>query len=157
MSEAKGWILIAADQQVVVVRVVGRGAMQQSQLLHEWLEGTRLADRTLTFDLAGCHYLDSTFLGYLVKLHKRLSDRLRIAPAAHAQPLLATIGLHKLLHLIDAAPAVSSSWEPLGASPPAVSPEYILECHEELADRDDPSSGVFRQVCQSLRDELKSR
>src|SRR5687768_15889346 len=56
------------------VRVEGRGTMRESRAVHEFASQSVGGERgeTLTVDLADCDYLDSTFLGCLVELHRKL-------------------------------------------------------------------------------------
>ena len=55
------------------------------------------------FDLSACNYLDSTVLGQLVALHRRLgiSGLTLSKPSPEARQILLIMGLDKLLTIID--------------------------------------------------------
>src|SRR6516165_4500505 len=80
-----------------MLRVEGRGTLQESPAIHDF--AARILDQgpeagTFVIDLAACDYLDSTFLGCLVMLHRRYNHpvphRFRVAASAEkCQKLLA--------------------------------------------------------------------
>ena len=94
------------------IRVEGRGTLRESPAVHEFA-GHALGDgaRTLVVDLSACDYLDSTFLGCLVDLHKHHGSgeppRLLIAasPAVRRQAFAAN-HLEPLFHHVDECPEV---------------------------------------------------
>src|SRR5262249_19078749 len=94
------------------VRVEGKGTMRESPAVHEFAMHTLdAAPASLVIDLSGCDYLDSTFLGCLVDLHRRHGRerpaRFEVAAPPQARlRLLASSRLDALLNLIDEAPQV---------------------------------------------------
>src|SRR5437016_6281177 len=80
-----------------LVQVEGRGTLRESPALHEFavqsLDGQR-GPGTVVVDLSHCDYLDSTFLGCLVSLHRKYNrtqpHRFQVAaPYDKCQRLLA--------------------------------------------------------------------
>src|SRR4051812_36843229 len=94
------------------VRVAGRGTMRESPAVHQFaMHAIEDGPGNLVIDLSACDYLDSTFLGCLADLHKRLgrSGTPRFAVAAPPQArrrLLAPSHLDALLNPIEEAPEV---------------------------------------------------
>lgn len=161
-------IRVASSAAGFLVRVEGWGTMRESPLLQDFagecLEGNRWP---LVVDLSACGYLDSTFLGCLVGLHRRFGgDPPRFfvaAGAAERQRLLAPLQLHRVLRLIDEAPQPSGGWLTLCAtrhgSPHGTNSQekdvlqlgrHLLECHRRLADLGAANEAVFGPVIEQL-------
>ena len=144
------------------VRVEGRGTMRESPAAHDFaVQALEDGAHSLVLDLSGCEYLDSTFLGCLVDLHKRFgADRLGrfvvAVPLALGQKLLAPTRLNKLLNLSEARPEIIG--EEMTIDPSTLSSRdlghHILECHRRLAEVDGPRRDDFAQVVERLSDEL---
>jgi anti-anti-sigma regulatory factor len=144
------------------IRVEGRGTLRESPAVHEFA-GHVLQDgaSTLVVDLSACHYLDSTFLGCLVDLHKRHGSeqppRLLIAasPAVRRQAFAAN-NLEPLFHHVDKCPEVVGEDQvipprALGASDLG---RHIMECHRRLAEVEGPNQSEFGAVAEGLAREL---
>ncbi len=151
-----------------LARVEGRGTMRESPLLQDFagecLQGTA---SPLVVDLSACGYLDSTFLGCLVGLHRRFGggDPPRFVVAAgpaECQRLLAPLQLHRVLTVIDEAPPTSAVWLTLCDAGPR-SPEsdagqlgrHLLECHRRLAELGGANEAVFGPIVEQLADDLE--
>ena len=146
-----------------VVRICGRGTMKESRAVQEI--GICCLDAeggtVLTVDLSRCEYLDSTFLGCLVSLHKRGKQvgRQRFFIAASVdrrKSLLSASRFDRFFDQVDAAPEEIS--EPKTISPTALNPQalgrHIMECHQELAQIEGPSQSAFAKVAKQLAQEL---
>jgi hypothetical protein len=69
-------ISVARFADGVTVRVQGPGTMSESRVVHAFAEQALGENgKQVLIDLSGCSYLDSTFLGGLVSLHKRHSAK----------------------------------------------------------------------------------
>ena len=147
------------------VRVEGRGTLRESPAVHEFA-GLALRDgaSTLVVDLSACDYLDSTFLGCLVDLHRRHGSgqppRLLIAasPAVRRQAFAAN-HLEPLFHYVDECPEVIGEDRVI---PPLVLGAsdlgwHILECHRRLAEVEGPNQSAFGTVVEGLARELAGR
>jgi ABC-type transporter Mla MlaB component len=118
------------------------------------------APQTLGFDLSACEYLDSTFLGCLVCLHRGCTKRgLRLmihADAETQQRLLGATHLETVLHCVATQPQPTSDWVELTT----VSLDrqqfgwHVMECHRVLAELDCPQAAAFRAVADNLTQEL---
>jgi anti-anti-sigma regulatory factor len=147
------------------IRIEGRGTLRESPAVREFarqiLDGEPGA---LVIDLTGCEYLDSTFLGCLVHLHRHdgsvCPPRLQIA----AQPedckrLLAPNGLDTLFHLTPDCPAVIGQdmvLPPMETSRDALG-RHVLECHRRLAELGGPNQAALQSVVDQLDRELVGR
>jgi anti-anti-sigma factor len=147
-----------------LVRVEGKGTMRESPSLQEFVE--RCLDQTessadFVVDLAGCEYLDSTFLGCLTTLHRRYNRShphrfLIAAPAEQCQKLLAPSCLNRFLDILDQSPdpltemletqAREFTSETLG--------RHVMECHRRLAELGGPREKEFRSIADRLALEL---
>ncbi len=109
-------------------------------------------------DLAECTYMDSTFIGLLVAVDRRLrkgsGGRLHVLrPSAPCLDLLGQLGLVEML-LVEpdgapAFPALSALDKPTGR--PAT--EFVLKAHEELME----TSEEARRKFALLRDQLERK
>jgi anti-anti-sigma factor len=146
-----------------VLRVDGRGTIRESPALREVGMSclNQESSDKLTVDLSCCDFMDSTFLGCLVALHKRGSrvgpGRFWIAaPPEHRHALLSATSLDRYFTQIDDTP------------PPVGPPQsidvhrldaqslgrHVLECHRQLAQLDGPNQQAFTRVSQRLAQEL---
>lgn len=146
-----------------VVCVEGRGTMRESHALHavgcSCLEDDRQAK--LTVDLSGCDYVDSTFLGCLVSLHKRGSragaGRLVIAaPEVRRSSLFSASRFEQFFQQVDVSPRAIN--QPLSICPAAADARalgrHIMECHRQLAQIEGPDQSAFARVVERLAREL---
>src|SRR5262249_20398476 len=95
-----------------LVQVEGRGTVSESPALQEFavqsLDGPT-GPSTVVVDLSHCDYLDSTFLGCLVNLHRKYNrtspHRFQVAASRDKrQELLAPTRLNHLLDLTEVCP-----------------------------------------------------
>ena len=124
MAAPSATLQVGRDESGYVVRVTGRGTMRESPAFGEFAIGClNNGDHSLIVDLQECEYLDSTFLGCLVKLHRQYSesDPPRFAVSgtpADCRRLLEATHLNKLLHIVEPLLAVEESWVPLETTSP---------------------------------------
>jgi anti-anti-sigma regulatory factor len=155
-----------------LVRVMGRGTMRESRLVHQFIE--RYLDDAatkhqgsdcVTLDLSLCERLDSTFLGALVDLHKRYNQpgKLRFiisAPTQVQRSLLGVARLDRILATRTDTPGSLSQPTPLTVSDtvdPGELGAHVLECHRRLAEQGGPSAEAFARVADVLEQELNAR
>lgn len=144
------------------IRVEGRGTLRESPAVHEFADqALRDGASTLVVDLSACEYLDSTFLGCLVDLHRQHGTgeppRLLIAasPAVRRQAFAAN-HLERLFRHIDVCPEVIGADQVI---PPRTLEArdlgwHILECHRRLAEVEGPNQSAFGAVAEGLAREL---
>jgi anti-anti-sigma regulatory factor len=161
-------IRVAQGGAGFLVRVEGRGTMHESPMLQEFawecLEGNA---SVLVVDLSSCEYLDSTFLGCLVGLHRYFGrgspPRFVVAAGPQQrQRLLAPLQLQRVLKLIDEAPQHPGDWLTLcaaGRDSPAGDPKqlgrHLLECHRRLAELGGTNEAVFGPIVEQLSCDLR--
>jgi hypothetical protein len=176
-------IMVARFADGVSVHLEGAGTMAESPLVNAFAEEV-MRDRTqrVIVDLAGCTYLDSTFLGGLVSLLKRhgrpqngnsdgdgdslipataTGPRFAIyAPAPQRRTLFGVSRLDTILPFVDEVPPLQDETLPLETQGPANRDElatYIVECHRRLAELGGAEAGEFAQVAEALAGEINSR
>ncbi|MEI6386854.1 MAG: STAS domain-containing protein [Spirochaetota bacterium] len=121
-------------------------------------------------DLSQCEYMDSTFLGLIVGLTKKLMAKTGrkltiVGTSDTCIGLLKTIGVLGLveslregpdfpeLERIGKGPSASS----LDATSDAASAEFILDAHEELAAISDENRDRFSSLNTMLRESIENR
>jgi anti-anti-sigma regulatory factor len=147
-----------------LVQVEGWGTLRESPALREFAVQS-LDDpggpSTVVVDLSHCDYLDSTFLGCLVSLHRKYNrtspHRFQVAASCdQCQKLLAPTHLNHLLDVTEVCPEPVS--DVLEVSRPLL-PTYdlgrhILECHRRLAELGGSQAASFRSIADHLAREL---
>ena len=145
------------------IRVEGRGTLRESPAVGDFA-ARALADGTgsLVVELSACDYLDSTFLGCLVSLHKRFGHDQPPRFAVAASPevsrrLLGANHLDRFLNVVDEGPKVVGEDISLPAAAPAGVDlgHHVLECHRRLAEAGGPNREAFGRVADQLSLELK--
>lgn len=152
------------DQGGFVVIVQGRGTMGESLVVKAFVNGVMDdASATLVIDLSNCTYLDSTFLGTLISMHRRFSkpaERFFLAaPSEKCKAVFRSNRLDTLLKIRPDKPRLTT--EPIAL--PAVDVtargigEHVMESHERLVELGGENARAFAAIVQKLRGELKQR
>ncbi len=152
----------AGDDYVVFLE--GRATMQEGPAFHSFVSQTldHADETTFVVCVDGCVYMDSTFLGGLISLHKKYSTqgtpRFVVAATRESRArLLASARLDLILKLVEQAPDCTG--EPVQLpTPPAESREFTLhaiQCHRLLAEIGGPQAEVFQLVADQLTKELQ--
>jgi anti-anti-sigma regulatory factor len=167
MSASKTTTLlkVAPTDRGCCIRVEGAGTMQESQAARD------LAARTLdispeavvVFDLSDCEYLDSTFIGCLVQLHRTYGKvkpprYLVAAPEPRRKKLLGACAVDRILPAVDAPPLLCGEWVVLASSGSRGDrPElmrHVMECHRALAQLDTPMKTAFTRIADGIERDL---
>ncbi len=146
------------------LRLQGRCTMAESPTAHEF------ADRTmgdggggpLYVDVSGCTYLDSTFLGSLLDLHRRHGKatpaKLTLVATPEARKkLFEATHLHTVFNFAESVPGPIDAWVDLpclATRTPGEVARHVMECHRRLAEIDGPNQKSFAAVAQQLEREL---
>jgi anti-anti-sigma factor len=144
------------------IHLEGRGTIRESPAVHALArEVLDNEPGTLVLDLDACEYLDSTYLGALVDLHRRYgtADPVRFAVVARTEARLKLFGpncLEDLFHYVDQAPEALG--EELELTPPALDRvdlgRHVLECHRRLVELGGPNQAAMKSVVDGLEHEL---
>ncbi|QEF97499.1 hypothetical protein Mal15_15390 [Stieleria maiorica] len=144
-----------------IVRVQGKGTATHSPAFAAFVKGCLVEDpaATVTVDLLGCEYLDSTFLGCLLKLQRTgTAKRFHVVAddAARSRLLTATC-LDKYLTLLSKAPKSTGTF--LRIEPDEVSKQelgrHMQEAHEVLGELPSASASVFKRIAEQLAHDLE--
>lgn len=154
----------ARTSEGFVIRVVGHGTMKISPAFRELAEQCLKVESAaeLVVDLESCGYLDSTFLGCLIQVHKRCRDFdearfLVVADSNTRRKLFSTCMLDRLLHFVEEKPATTSEYASFSMKQ-LTSDEFglhILRCHQRLAEHCDADNEIFQSIANRLAKELK--
>jgi hypothetical protein len=108
-------------------------------------------------DLSGCDYLDSTFLGCLVKLHSAAQGSqppgFRVfAPPDARQRLLRALHLDRLLVMAETLPATVSetAYVPFTVPNREQLAELVADAHRRLSQLGGPCAEQFARIADSL-------
>lgn len=153
---------VAAAAGGYCVRVEGRGTMRESRSAVEFAAKSLAEPGTrVVVDLSACEYLDSTFLGCLVDLHRRagrsIPPRFVVsAPPEQVRKLLSATKLDLVLKTTAEPPEVLGDFVTLPAADPG-SPDvmrHVMECHRMLAETGGPQRVAFAAIADSIEREL---
>jgi anti-anti-sigma factor len=151
---------VAKTDAGYVVRVQGNGTATDSPALADFVAQSfeQQPDACLEIDLLGCDYLDSTFLGCLLKLQRAdQKDRFKVvADSATTERLLAATRLHLVLNLIDQASSTTSPFT--GIDPKSLSDHqrgrHMMETHQALSEVPSEAAAAFGRIAEQLKKEL---
>jgi anti-anti-sigma factor len=154
---------VAATADGCCVKIEGRGTMGESP------SAEAVAARTLAhepsarvvFDLSGCDYLDSTFLGCIVRFYrehgKSTPPRFCVAaPPDRIRKLMGPCQLDRVIPIIPEAPEALGPWVdvPVCHLASGEMARHIMECHRLLAEVDGPMRDAFLRIAEQLQREL---
>ncbi|MCA9245932.1 MAG: STAS domain-containing protein [Planctomycetales bacterium] len=149
----------------LLINVHGRATMRESWVIKEFLAAYLETDRhTIVVDLSRCEYLDSTFAGCLVELHKcahadNAGSFALIANPQRRKHLLGAMRLDPLFQYVDTAPEAAG--EPVAL--PGFDDDklelvrHVLACHRELAEIEGPEQAAFQQLVARLEEDLDAQ
>jgi anti-sigma B factor antagonist len=139
----------------VWVRVTGRGSFQNSGGLKTFGEEMiRRGHREFILDLHECELMDSTFMGTLVGLALKTGEGGSfsvIGANPRNREVLANLGLDRILHVRDQAPAAPADVATIPAA--ATQRDTIVEAHQNLAAVNPENAVRFKDVLEFLRQE----
>ncbi|MDA8412104.1 MAG: STAS domain-containing protein [Treponema sp.] len=112
----------------------------------------------VAIDLSECEYMDSTFLGLIVGLTKRLTaDSGRKVNIFGISPtcvgLLKTIGVLKLIEIVETPEDFPARLDQVGRTATATA-QFLLDTHEELASLSDENRAKFAALNGMLRESI---
>ena len=174
-SASPGKVLYAQPaEDIVIVRVVGRGALELSPALRNLARELNRYDYSPAYviDLEQCPALDSTFMGTIasIGLHQTACRKDR-AVVVHTDPTTRRqMGMLGLGYLLDVRPSGEASDEVLGDFPAGSSDSFdeaelasqtrferivhMIESHEALIDVSSGNETKFRAVLETLSESL---
>ncbi len=114
--------------------------------------------RGVHFDLVACEYMDSTFLGLIVGICKRLKALNGAKPVLHGTNeactgLLKTIGVLGLVELSSGPAPLVEGMERVEGGQKATA-RFMLDAHENLSDLSDENRSRFAGLASALRKAL---
>lgn len=158
-------VLVGSTAKIVFICVEGRGNFQNSHPLKEYvLSMMEKGHHDFVVNLEKCSGMDSTFMGILagvaILLKKNHQKSLKLIYVSHHnRELLETLGLMNLFEVVD-VPA-SSLPTPDALKKPAVDKAHIaqhmLEAHETLSQLSEMNKIKFKNVIETLRENLKRK
>ena len=141
-NEQGGVLYIAENSSIAMMKVKGNGIRNLAEGFNKWIDYLN-ASKTIScviVDLAECTYMDSTFMGMLVKLARLLMKRCKLF-IANAKPLhhelLDGIGVMKGWEYVE-QPVECSNWKSLcNALQGKLNEKLVVEVHQQLIDWDE--------------------
>jgi anti-anti-sigma factor len=111
-------------------------------------------------DLSGCRYMDSTFIGLLVavdkRLHRESGGRLHvISPSPESSDILSQIGLMDFFLVEAEGPAAPVGMKELAPSGEKPGAEFVLKAHEALMETSEEARKKFALLKDVLEKKLR--
>jgi anti-anti-sigma factor len=137
--------------------------MHHSPTVHEFVCRVLGAEAgTVVLDLNACTYLDSTFLGCLLDLHKHFGitrpPRFTVAATpAEARKLFGATRLDAVLNIAAICPLINGTWHVLAtqAADAREVARHVMECHRVLSEVEGPNQAVFARIADQMERELR--
>jgi len=144
-----------------ILRVTGRGTHLNSPLLRRYARQAIEQKLALLFDLGGCTYMDSTFLGMLAGLAMRCREsgrpRIRVLAAnPRVREMMEDLGIDRFFDFDLRATPAAEEMRPLEGPAPS-GPEKareVLEAHRALTAAAPDNAIKFRDVIALIEEEL---
>ena len=145
MSEGKeqgGVLYIAEKGSIAMMKVHGNGVRNLADGFNKWIDHLNASESIgcVIVDLSECTYMDSTFMGMLVKLARLLMKRCKLLIANAKQlhhELLDGIGVMKGWEYVE-QPIDCANWESLcDAISGKLNERLVVEVHQQLIEWDE--------------------
>ncbi|URA11203.1 STAS domain-containing protein [Thermospira aquatica] len=164
MESSKVYVGVV-DRYVYVVKVIGRGTLEYSTELFETfsmkLDKNEL--KALYFDLSEAQYLDSSFIGVIVSLQKKMKKEKRgelfiLNPSAKVIEIFGTMGLEDLLPMkvddqLKNVEYTEEMAQRLEKTEESI--RILLQSHQDLMEINPQNRRRFRLVEEMLKKELE--
>jgi anti-anti-sigma factor len=155
-------IQIGQVQGVNWIRLIGKGTYTHSACFHEIVEEFfQQHSRQVVVDLTRCSYLDSTFLGCLVRLcrqyHTPPGKRFVIVATEQKQvQLFASSQLQRFLIFDNAHAADTNSWDEVEImwTDARTLGRHVMQCHRTIGELNIPDADKFARIAEHLAAEL---
>ena len=159
MGAATTLLQVVRTADGFLIRIQGRGTLKASPALEQFVRTSLGSDHRIVVDLSRCEYLDSTFLGCLLKLrlHLQGSGQFVLMTAAGGRAnLFGCSRIDDLFDFTDELPDTIGSdidleIEALEADELA---RHIMHCHRVLGDSGTRDAADFRSVADRIQVEL---
>lgn len=173
-EKARNEVLCAVlpDEDIAVVRVVGRGNFANSMPLKSFTDHLHKEGRPQEFilDLSQCETLDSTFMGTVacISLNQSRGGRRKaivLNASEHVRRLLKTLGLTALVEMRDSSPVdtqhiqkADGTWSHADGQDLSRLEQIVhtLEAHKTLVKIDEENEVRFQSVIHYLEQSLKN-
>ena len=156
-------ILVSHTDEVVWARVVGRATFQESLALEAYLKSCAqdAPPGQVQIGLSHCVYMDSTFIGTLL----RLATGHVLGPGVACRVMAPSPECRELIHgmhLDDVLAIVPDATDPPGPTESLPTPpldsktlgRHALDAHQHLADANQDNARLFGPIVEQLREEL---
>lgn len=144
-----------------VVSLEGRCTLQESPAFKDFVHKCLDSGLNVSLDLTACDFLDSTFLGCLIGIHKRSLQLGKMQFRVYASEscrlhLLSTSGLHHLFDFVDELPdtigdCLSLEFRRVDTYDLG---RHVMHSHRLLADMDGEDSDRFQSIADRFQHEL---
>ncbi|NBO93858.1 MAG: anti-sigma factor antagonist [Planctomycetia bacterium] len=159
MVAGVGTVRYVRAGQAIAFHVAGRGVMQHGLPLRRAAENLLESGvRQVSVHLRECAYMDSTFLGTLLKIGKKLEEKggspiALVDPSPACAKIIREMGLGEFIVPADKVPEVVGPWVALTIDNSDTNSfrRNITEAHDELATLPGQAGEQFRGVMRCLR------
>lgn len=160
-------VLVGTIEDGLVVKVVGRGTMEYCSQLFDFLankiEAGSFQNSCVFFDLSEANYLDSSFIGVIVSIDKKVrklgeGSVIILNPTDKVKEILGTMGLMEILpiqektHIVNIE-ATSEIQKKLEKDYSDI--QILLESHQNLMELNVENRKRFGLVEEMLKKELE--
>ena len=156
VGSAAGGLYLAVNE-----RATQRVCSTADRLVSDYLAAHK-TEPSVTLDLTGCDWVDSTFAGWLIGLRKRLQRTAGgklclVGCSPRCQASFAKMRIAALFEFAAAQPPEHVRPVPCGGSdrPDRDTLEIMARAHEELAAIDEENRAVFAPIAELLRRQLE--
>jgi anti-anti-sigma factor len=152
-------LTIERTQKGYIMRVAGRGTMRESPTVQNFVNEALSDGAEVILDLNTCDYLDSTFLGSLLKFQQQCQQIQLfsvLADNSTYERIFSVSHFDRILEFVSVLP--SSTGSPVSLEISQLDEvefgRHLMEAHRELAELGGPSAAKFQAIADQLAKEL---
>lgn len=161
MSTAQNRVRARREDAAVTFQVEGWGRMTHSLSLRRYAERALTEGvKSVRVDLRHCTHMDSTFLGTLLCLKRRVEQAggefALVSPSPQCCQVLRQMAVESMFSVREEDETDGGGWSDLCGDMQDVDGfrRNVAHAHEELANIEGPAGAQFREVVRSLAQEL---
>ncbi len=163
MAETKNRIQVAVRGDGATFRITGRATFDVASPFKEACEGLLATGcRAFTLELANCETMDSTFLGVMIRLSRRVKERspagtvTLAAMPAKVREQVSSLGVLSFFRIADEMESRDADFQAVNAAASKTQiTEVSLEAHQELMATSAENEQRFKDVVAFLNEDLQ--
>ncbi len=162
--EKTDYVYVGFADNTAIVKVIGRGTMEFCPRIQDKLNDliNKSQIKEVIFDLSEADYIDSTFIGTIVTLDKKLKEKFNThayiyEPSERVDSILNSMDLKNYIKFVHKLPEFERMWEIAKTERENIDFKMIYNVHEKLMEVSDKAREKFKLFMEQLKEEIEER